>query len=81
MAGFVAFAILVPLAATSTRRLARRLGPRWSSLHRWVYIAAAAAIVHGVLLAKGRVLEPFVYLAVLVVLLGWRLGRVTKTSR
>ena len=81
MAGFVAFAILLPLAATSTRRVARRLGRRWTSLHRWVYIAATAAIVHGVLLAKGRVLEPFVYLAVLVMLLAWRLLRTTKPSR
>ena len=75
MAGFLAFVILLPLALTSTRGMARRLGRRWSSLHRWVYIAAAAAIVHGVLLAKGRVLEPFVYLAVLAALLAWRLYR------
>ena len=80
-AGFLAFAILVPLAATSTHAIARRLGRRWSSLHRWVYIAAAAAIVHGVLLAKGRVLEPFVYLGVLAALLIWRLVRMTKSAR
>ena len=75
MAGFAAFVVLVPLTATSTKGIARRLGRRWQSLHRWVYIAATAAVVHYVWLAKGDLIEPFVYLAVLFVLLAWRLSR------
>jgi len=75
MAGFTAFLVLVPLAATSTKGIARRLGKRWQSLHRWVHIAAAAAVVHYVWLARGDRIEPFVYLAALLVLLGWRFVR------
>ena len=80
MAGFAAFAVLVPLAATSTKRIARRLGRRWQSLHRWVYLAAAAAVVHYVWLAKGDLIEPYVYLVVLGGLLAWRLAKLMGTN-
>ena len=74
LAGTVAFAILVPLAATSTKRIARRMGRRWLALHRWVYLAAAAAVVHWAWLAKGDVAEPWVYFTALAALLLVRLA-------
>ena len=45
-AGFAAFVLLSVLAATSTQGMMRRLGRRWVSLHRTVYIAAIAVILH-----------------------------------
>ena len=45
-AGFAAFVLLTALAATSTQGMMRRLGRRWVSLHRTVYIAAIAVILH-----------------------------------
>jgi sulfoxide reductase heme-binding subunit YedZ len=75
-AGTVAFSILLPLAVTSNRKMVKRLGKRWQSLHRWVYIAACAAVVHYVWLAKGDRVEPLVYLAIVMVLLIVRLKRV-----
>ena len=45
-AGFTAFVLLVPLAATSTKGMMRRLGVRWVQLHRLVYLIAIAAILH-----------------------------------
>ncbi len=78
MAGTVAFLILIPLAMTSTRGMVRRLGKRWLALHRGVYLAAAAVVVHYVLLAKGDLVEPFVYLGVLMVLLGYRFVRLLR---
>lgn len=45
-AGFVAFVLLVPLAATSTNGMIRRLGRNWQRLHRLVYVIAVAAILH-----------------------------------
>ena len=73
LAGTVAFLLLIPLAATSTRKMVMRLGRRWSVLHRSVYLAGTAAVVHYVWLAKGDLIEPFVYLTVLLWLLGYRL--------
>jgi methionine sulfoxide reductase heme-binding subunit len=45
--GFVALGLLVPLAATSTARMIRTLGGRrWQALHRLIYPAAIASVVH-----------------------------------
>jgi sulfoxide reductase heme-binding subunit YedZ len=45
--GFLALAALVPLAATSTASMIRKLGGRrWGRLHRLVYPAAIASVVH-----------------------------------
>lgn len=78
LAGTTAFLLLLPLALTSTRGMVRRLGRRWSLLHRAVYIAGAAAVVHYVWLAKGDLIEPFVYLSVLALLFSYRLVRSLK---
>lgn len=44
--GFTAFLLLVPLAATSTNAMMRRLGRRWQELHRLVYAIAVLAVLH-----------------------------------
>jgi len=74
-AGFAAFLCLVPLAVTSTRAMIRRLGRRWVSLHRLVYLAAALGVVHFLWLVKSDLREPLVYAVVLALLLGLRLAR------
>jgi sulfoxide reductase heme-binding subunit YedZ len=71
-AGFTAFVILVPLAVTSTAAMIRRLGKRWQQLHRLVYIAALAAVIHFYWLVKADIRRPLQYGAVLAVLLGCR---------
>ncbi len=72
-AGFTAFCCLVPLAATSTRAMVRRLGRRWVALHRLVYAAAALAVIHFCWLVKAGLREPLLYAALLALLLGARL--------
>jgi sulfoxide reductase heme-binding subunit YedZ len=45
--GYLSFLLMAPLAATSTVGMIRRLGgPRWQALHRLVYPAAIAGVVH-----------------------------------
>jgi sulfoxide reductase heme-binding subunit YedZ len=72
-AGFAAFLCLVSLAVTSTRAMIRRLGRRWVSLHRLVYLAAALGVIHFLWLVKSDLREPLLYAAVLALLLGLRL--------
>ena len=76
-AGATAFALLVPLALTSTRGMIRRLGQRWVTLHRLVYAAAIAAIVHYLWLVKADLAAPLAHAAILAVLLAarWRRPR------
>ena len=74
-AGFVAFTSLLPLAVTSTRGAIKRLGSRWTQLHRLAYLAGVAACVHFLWLVKADPLEPALYATVLGVLLLLRFRR------
>ncbi|MCL5061424.1 MAG: sulfoxide reductase heme-binding subunit YedZ [Candidatus Thermoplasmatota archaeon] len=71
--GFTAFVLLVPLAATSTHAMMRRLGRRWQQLHRLVYPIALLGVVHYLWLVKKDLTEPLVYGAMLALLLTLRL--------
>jgi sulfoxide reductase heme-binding subunit YedZ len=81
--GFVAFVLMIPLAATSTNAMVRRMGGRnWQRLHRLVYAIGALGVLHYWFhkLAKNDLAEPMIYAAVLALLLGarlwhWRAGR------
>ena len=83
--GFTALVLLMPLAATSTTRMVKRLGGRnWQRLHRLVYVIGILAILHFLWLAKKGRQEPFYYAAVLALLLGirlWDLARATVRKR
>jgi sulfoxide reductase heme-binding subunit YedZ len=70
--GTLALLGLIPLAATSTDRMMRKLGRRWQTLHRLVYPIAILAIWHYYWQVKADIREPLWYAAVLGVLLGWR---------
>lgn len=73
LVGFAGFLCLVPLAITSTNGWIRRLGgKRWQRLHRLVYLAATAGVLHYFWLVKKDVRAPLVYGLVLLVLLGIR---------
>jgi sulfoxide reductase heme-binding subunit YedZ len=71
--GMAGFLMLLPLALTSNDRSMRRLGPGWRRLHRLAYPAAILGAAHYVMLAKGFQLEPLLYLAAILGLLGLRL--------
>ena len=72
-AGFTGFMLMVPLAVTSTAGMIRRLGKRWQQLHRLVYVAAIAGVIHFYWLVKSDISRPAQYGLVLAVLLGFRL--------
>lgn len=70
--GMVAFAGLIPLAATSTNRAIRKLGPRWRQLHKLVYPIAGLAGIHYIMVQKVWETEPLIYLVVVLCLIGLR---------
>jgi sulfoxide reductase heme-binding subunit YedZ len=71
--GFTAFLLLIPLAATSTNRMIKRLGRNWQRLHRLVYLIAILGVLHYLWLVKADLREPLMYAGILAVLLGYRL--------
>ncbi len=75
--GFAAFLTMLPMAITSTKGWMRRLGPRWRSLHRLIYLTGLFAILHLWLHKAGKndLQDVFIFGSVLAVLLGWRIWR------
>ena len=80
--GLFSWFILSLLALTSPQAMLRRLGGRWwRALHRLVYLAAAAAVVHFWWLVKAGNRAPWRDTAILGVLLLARLLPVAATRR
>lgn len=79
--GFTALLMLVPLAVTSTNKMMRRLGKRWKSLHRLVYVISLLAVWHYYWQVKSDVTEPLIYLAIVLVLLGWRVWKLRPVGK
>jgi sulfoxide reductase heme-binding subunit YedZ len=87
--GFICFVLLLPLAATSTNAMIKRLGRRWAQLHRLIYVIAPLAILHYWWMKAGKhnFEQPIVWGTVVAVLLGlrvvwsWRRARSPATSR
>ncbi|MFN3232783.1 MAG: sulfite oxidase heme-binding subunit YedZ [Alphaproteobacteria bacterium] len=72
--GAVAALLLLPLAATSTDAMMRKLGAkRWRGLHRLTYPAAILACLHYFMMVKADTTEPLIYAAILSALLGHRI--------
>lgn len=73
--GFAALLLLTPLAVTSTNGMMRRLGKGWKTLHRLVYPIALLGVWHFYWQVKADARDPLVYLAIIAVLLGWRVWK------
>lgn len=70
--GLTAYSLLIPLAITSTAGMMRRLGRRWTVLHRTVYLIAVAGVIHFFWLTKLDYQEPLIYALILSILLAFR---------
>lgn len=70
--GMLAFILLVPLAVTSTKAMMRRLGKKWKTLHKMVYLVSVLGVIHFFLLVKADLLEPTIYALILAGLLVFR---------
>lgn len=70
--GMATFVLLIPLAATSTTGMIRRLGKRWLQLHRLVYVAGLTAVIHFWWVVKADFREPRLFALALSILLGFR---------
>lgn len=67
--GLLAFAFLVPLALTSTAGWQRRLGKRWRTLHRLVYLAVPLSALHFLWLDRDHLDVPIATMIIVGLLL------------
>lgn len=80
--GMLALLLLMPLAATSTSGMVRRLGGTvWRRIHRVVYLVGVLAALHFLWLAKQGRTAPYVYAAILALLLGVRVWGALRLAR
>ena len=70
--GFSAFLLLIPLAVTSTNKMAQRLGNNWRKLHSLIYPIAILVIFHYLWQVKADILPPVIYGLILCLLLALR---------
>jgi sulfoxide reductase heme-binding subunit YedZ len=79
--GMLTWLVMLPLALTSTTAAVRRLGTRWTALHRLVYVAAITGTIHYLWAVKKDTFFPLVYLVVFAALLGARVIFAKRRSR
>ena len=70
--GVLTYIIIFLLALTSPKWAKKRMGKNWKKLHRYIYLAAGAAIIHYYWQLKGNLAEPLFYLVIISLLLGFR---------
>jgi sulfoxide reductase heme-binding subunit YedZ len=78
--GMAGLLLLMPLAATSTAKAQRRLGRRWTRLHRLIYLIAILGVWHYWWQVKKDIREPLLYACGLALLLGFRLWKARRRA-
>ncbi len=79
--GMICYLILIALSITSLRSLKRKMGKRWQQLHNLVYLLALLAPIHFYWSVKSEVIEPSIYILVIVFLLLLRVHLSAKLSQ
>jgi sulfoxide reductase heme-binding subunit YedZ len=79
--GMAALLVMLPLALTSTRGWIRRLGRKWATLHRAVYLAGLLGVVHYFWLVKADTRLPWLFALLLAGLMVFRLPQLKSRAR
>jgi len=77
--GMATFLMLLALAVTSTTASIRRLGKKWTQLHRLIYLASITALTHFWMVGKVLVTEVTYWAVALTALLGFRVWWIVRT--
>ncbi|AQS36383.1 putative membrane protein [Shewanella psychrophila] len=81
LVGAVAYLILIALSITSFKVIRKKMGRRWQQLHNWVYLVAMLVPIHFYWSVKSEVIEPSIYILIVVGLLSLRLSVGKKISQ
>jgi len=73
LVGFVAWALLIPMAITSTTGWIRRMGgKKWNRLHKSIYLVSVLGVLHFLWQVKLETTEPLIYGGILLSLFAAR---------
>ncbi len=70
--GVVAYLIVLVLALTTLKTIKNLMGEHWKKLHKHLYLAAGAALLHYFWQLKGNLAEPLLYSTLIALLLVFR---------
>lgn len=70
--GVISYIIVFLLGVSSSKWAKKKLGKTWKKLHRFIYVASIAAVIHYFWQLKGNLAEPLLYAVILFLLLGFR---------
>ncbi len=80
--GMFSFALMIPLAVTSTNAMIKKLGgQRWAQLHRLTYYITIGGVLHYYIIVKSDITYPLIFAIVVAVLLGYRVVTSLKKAR
>lgn len=79
--GILAYVILFLLAITSPKSAKKRMGKQWKKLHRLIYLASIAVIIHYFWQLKGNLLQPVFYTILVFLLLAFRVANWFKNKK
>jgi sulfoxide reductase heme-binding subunit YedZ len=72
--GMAALLLMIPLAATSTNGMIKRLGGKnWSKLHKLTYAVPVLGVIHFWMIVKSDVFYPALFAVAVALVLGYRL--------
>ncbi len=80
--GMFSFALMIPLAVTSTNAMIKRLGgQRWAQLHRLTYYITIGGVLHYYIIVKSDITYPLIFAIIVAVLIGYRVVASIKKAR
>lgn len=71
--GLASYLVILALGLTTSNRAKKQMGKNWKKLHRLIYPASIAAVVHYIWQLKGNLAEPLLYALIIGLLLGFRI--------
>ena len=72
--GVMAYIVIFLLAITSPNSAKKKMGKSWKKLHRLIYPASLAVIIHYFWQLKGNLLQPVFYATLVFLLLAFRIA-------
>ena len=79
--GFSAWLLLIPLAITSSDKMVKILKQNWKKIHRLIYVIGIFGVLHFIWLSKTIFFKPLIFLAILIILLLFRVNFKKSSSK
>lgn len=79
--GALSLIILSLLAITSINLIRRKMGQRWQQLHNFIYLIALLVPIHFYWSVKSEIIEPSIYIALMIGLLYIRRSALKKIAK